>query len=134
MRCGDRCALQRWDVLPPRWRGGLGWGGARQGLCLFDEVQPCENRFHDAVDIVVHITVGDAQGFVAARGKPGIAGGVFFRGVRVAVDLNDEVHPVADEIGEVWAERRLTAEMVGFEQWAAQVPPDRLFRRGHVAA
>jgi len=41
---------------------------------------------------------------------------------------------MADEIGKVGPGGGLAAELVGFEQGAAQMPPDRLFRRGHVAA
>jgi hypothetical protein len=108
---------------------GEGWGGGvRDGR---------GNYFQDAQPVGHHVVViepKDAKAFVhKERISPGISPCVFVFEVLPAIDFNDELCIVTDEINNVWAYRGLTTKARAAHAMGAQCGPDAPLGIGRIA-
>jgi hypothetical protein len=98
---------------------GRGWGA---------DVTHCSgNDLHHTLDIPQHVVVPEPEHAIAAGfevcGSPRVTckSGRFI--VLAAIKLDDETRRVTGEVSEVWADRRLTAEVGARNPQTAQVLP-----------
>ncbi|BAL05970.1 hypothetical protein BJ6T_06750 [Bradyrhizobium japonicum USDA 6] len=100
---------------------GEGWvgGSLRDGS---------RNGFENAATIGHDIQVGEAENFEALRFDRGRATRIgpfaLIREVLAAVELDDELGCMADEIGDVALDRHLAAEARAIQPVAAQLRPE----------
>jgi hypothetical protein len=94
------------------------------------------NAVHDAVKILPDINIPDPQHLITFGSKPCITRRVlcpvFVETVLTSVDLDHQPVFVANKIDNIFAERRLSAEMETLFAPAAQNMPDQSFVIGHV--
>ena len=95
-----------------------------------------EDGVEDALDIVHHLVVPEAEDGVAARFQHNGAGGVvgLTIGVLAPVEFDDQAGRVANEVGDLAVDGRLTTELEAVELAVAESAPQFAFDVGLVAA
>jgi hypothetical protein len=95
------------------------------------------NRHHNTLQILHHVVIGEAEHAVPARDKPLIAAIIvadtFFEIVAFAIDLNDELAGVRDEVRDVVTHGALSTKSDPSESICLQVPPQQGFGARHRA-
>ena len=95
------------------------------------------NGDHDALQIFHHVVIGEAENAVSAGSEPSVAplvvADTLLKIMALAIDLNDELASVGDEVGDVIAHRALPAKSQSGETVRFQMPPLQGFGAGHRA-
>lgn len=93
---------------------------------------------HHAFQIVHHIVIGNAEDAVPAGYKPTIAAIIMTNSLleimAFAVDLDDELAGVRDEVGYVISNRTLPAKSKGSQPMSLEVAPQQGFGARHCAS
>ena len=97
-----------------------------------------EDGKNNALQILHHIIIGESKHTISAGCKPLIAAIIvadaLFEIVAFAVDFDDELAGVRDEIGDVIAHRALPTKCEPGEPVSFQVAPQQGFRARHRAS
>jgi hypothetical protein len=93
---------------------------------------------HNALQVLHHILIGETEHAISARCKPFIAPAVMaktgFEIVALAVDFNNELAGMRDEIRDVTAHRALSAKSESGKPVCFQVAPQQGFGARHRAS
>jgi hypothetical protein len=93
------------------------------------------NGHHDAFQILQYLVIGESEDAVPARGKPLIApvvvANTLFEIVALAVDFNDELAGMCDEVRDVIAHRALAAKSERGQPMGFQMAPQQGFGARH---
>jgi hypothetical protein len=96
------------------------------------------NRDHNSLQILHYIVIGEAEYAISARCKPSIASLVvantLLEVVAFAIDLNDDLAGVRDEVRDVIAHRALSAKPETGEPICLQVAPQQGFGARHFSS
>jgi hypothetical protein len=92
------------------------------------------NKLKHAIHIGHHIVIGNMDGAVTVPSQRGVANPVFCFLVRVAIDLDDQLHGRASEICYVPTNYLLAPELVSLKLAVRQMPPQPLFRFRRIVA
>ena len=124
----------------PSPRRGEGWGEGARRLFIKtpytltlpspsrERVIACQqnlmaDRFQDALGVLEHVVVPDADDAIAERFDYLGSGSVRFGRMLPAVDLNREAQSSAGEVGDMRANRKLADELRAFEPATSQIVP-----------
>jgi hypothetical protein len=103
-------------------------GGCRLLRCLLD-------RQHDTFQIFHHIIIGKSKNAISARCKPSVAAiivtNTLLEIMTLAINLDDELAGVRNEVRDVVTHRVLSTKSKPGESIRFQVPPQQHFRARH---
>ena len=113
--------------LPPSRPLREGWGRVffYPLLSSFEQDQP--QRLHHAVEVLDHIDIPEPQHMITRRFQKRGPVGVRVHIMLAAVQFDDQLGLDAEEIHHIAADRRLAAELGGFELAVAQRVPEAAF-------
>jgi hypothetical protein len=89
-----------------------------------------ENYHQDTLEILHHVSIGEANGLVASCFKKTVPAAISPGVVRPTVDFDDQAFRRTEEIGDEWRSCDLAPELEPTQLRIAQVPPEPNFRFG----